>query len=205
MKEEKLNHIGEIKSLIANGKTDKALAKLLRLLDDESNFPKRIKEESLLLAHRHSYFLRRKRLGLIDDTLEVNRVNSEILNLLEEVRYFYQNNNTDRLSDNLSELRKRQFLAKSLHELKIILFEAQRLNKEYPDRYELIRLIEDIENAIEYEIRRVEMPGGDECVYIPSQSKPPISRPKLLLRKRVVFVILLIILLIILVAYFVSR
>ncbi|MBL7979870.1 MAG: hypothetical protein JNN12_16150 [Bacteroidetes Order II. Incertae sedis bacterium] len=151
MKEEKLNSIEGIKDLIASGDTDQALSDLLRFFYNEAIFPERLSEEAYLLSHQYHYFLRRTRLGLVEDTSEMNKVNSKLLYLIDEIKYFYENDNSDRLSNRISELRRRQFLAESLHELKVIVYEARRLLIVYPDRYELIRLIEEIERAINYE------------------------------------------------------
>ena len=74
--------------LIAEGNTDKALSQLLRFFHSEARFPKRIREESYLLSNRYNYFLRRTRLGIEEDTMKLNQVNSELLHLLDEIRYF---------------------------------------------------------------------------------------------------------------------
>lgn len=99
-------------------------------------------EQELMLAENPT---KKKR-----SELEINNIKN-IITLYEREYYELKNMVSFNVTEKISELRQKQFLARNAYDLERIEFEVKQLIKKYPEKYELYQLSKDLKKSLIYE------------------------------------------------------
>ncbi len=151
MQEESFN-IVEIRSLIANGKTDEAIRLLILTLEGKGEHYFEY-EEAIKISALYKKRVKDTGLGLENTDYAFNQTNQSVLALLKKIIEKDEGGNS-MLQQKISELNQRLLMAKDSFELAKIHHEVQLLKKNNPDEFQLHQLEEKVEKSYNWELQR---------------------------------------------------